>query len=124
MNQRFSGPDDFAALTQADLPNVALVQPFLESILRIGEQSLIFFDGIFSHAVVKLPLAGDYRVQEEFGGSVSVTHPAHKSREVAEQALAGLLMTPTYARIDIVEGDDGPMVMEIELIEPELYIDR
>lgn len=99
-----------------------LVQPFLPSIASAGEVSLIFFGGEFSHAIRKVPQAGDYRVQDMYGGSV---HPHTASPEEIAVARAVLEVTPaptSYARIDLVHHNDRPVVMEAELIEPELFL--
>lgn len=99
-----------------------LVQPFLESVARRGEASLIFFDGLLSHAVRKVPADGDYRVQELYGGSLHAHEPSGEELAIAEAALAAAPAATAYARIDLVEGDAGPLLMEAELIEPELFL--
>jgi glutathione synthase/RimK-type ligase-like ATP-grasp enzyme len=100
----------------------ALVQPFLREIEESGETSLIFFDGKFSHAVRKIPTAGEYRVQEEYGGAVVEHDPTPAEFAVAEATLAAAPAATSYARIDLVELDSGPAIMEAELIEPELFL--
>lgn len=100
----------------------ALVQPFLPSVSEQGETSLIFFGGEFSHAVRKLPAAGDFRVQEQYGGTVVAHVPSDDERTVAEAALAAAPHAPAYARIDLVPSADGPLLMEAELIEPFLFL--
>ena len=87
-----------------------------------GEASLIFFDGVLSHAVRKAPAAGDFRVHELHGGSVAGHHPSPVQLEVARAALAAAPTPTAYARIDLVPGAAGPVVMEAELIEPELFL--
>jgi len=124
--ERF-GPGDRAA--EAHLAHLvadrdALVQPYVASVAEQGERSLIFLGGEFSHAVDKVPAEGDYRVQEMYGGSYRAHVPTGAERAAAERALAaapsasGLL----YARVDLVDGAGGPEVMELELIEPELFL--
>lgn len=100
----------------------ALLQRFLPEIERDGELSLLFFDGAYSHAVRKRPRSGDFRVQHEFGGSEQVVEPTTAERSFAEHALALCPHLPAYARIDLVTTADGPVLMEIELIEPYLYL--
>ncbi len=100
----------------------ALVQPFLTEIPEHGETSLVFFDGEFSHAVRKIPTAGDWRVQDEYGGAVVDHDPSPAEFAVAEATLAAAPAPPCYARIDMVELPAGPVVMEAELIEPELFL--
>ncbi|MEU8223267.1 hypothetical protein [Kribbella sp. NPDC048915] len=107
-----------------ELPDlVYLVQPFVPEIQTDGEWSLLFFDGEFSHAVVKRPATGDYRVQESHGGQ---TTPADPPAEVLEGARAALEAAagpmPTYARVDGVVVNGRFLLMEIELIEPYLFL--
>lgn len=99
-----------------------LVQPFLPEILSDGELSLLFFDGAFSHAVLKRPRPGDYRVQFQFGGtneSVEV-EPA-----LVAQARACVLAAPSlpvYARVDGVVQDGRFLLMELEVFEPLMFL--
>jgi glutathione synthase/RimK-type ligase-like ATP-grasp enzyme len=101
----------------------ALVQPFIESIRHRGEASLVFFEGEFSHAVRKVPRGDEFRVHAYRGGVVQPHEPTDAELAVARGALA-VAPTPTaYGRIDLVQGPDGPMVMEAECIEPQLFLD-
>lgn len=105
-----------------DLPDaVYLVQPFQPEIQTDGEWSLMFVDGEFTHAVVKRPAAGDYRVQEEYGGHATLTEAPPAVREAAQAALAAV-PTPVYARVDGVVTNDRFLLMELELIEPYLFL--
>jgi glutathione synthase/RimK-type ligase-like ATP-grasp enzyme len=101
----------------------ALVQPFLPGIVDEGEHSLIFIDGQFSHALIKRPAPGDYRVQSLYGGWDTAITPAPADLAAAEAILAGLpFPAPLYARIDLVRGPEGTLLlMEAEVIEPFLY---
>ena len=102
-----------------------LVQPWIEKITDSGEWSLMFFDGGFSHAVAKVPAAGEFRVQPEFGGIIQPCDPPAGSVALGKTALAAAPAPSTYARVDIVEGNDGALqVIELELIEPALFLDR
>jgi glutathione synthase/RimK-type ligase-like ATP-grasp enzyme len=92
------------------------------SVAERGERSLIYLGGELSHAVNKQPAEGDYRVQSHYGGEVSRHEPAPAELAVAEAALAQVDEPLTYARVDLVEGEEGPMVIELELIEPELFL--
>jgi glutathione synthase/RimK-type ligase-like ATP-grasp enzyme len=100
----------------------ALIQPFMAGVQDDGEASLIFFDGQFSHAVRKVPAAGDFRVHQHYGGSVVSHDPCAEQLAVARAALAVAPEPTAYARIDMVPGSSGPVVMEAELIEPELFL--
>jgi glutathione synthase/RimK-type ligase-like ATP-grasp enzyme len=99
-----------------------LVQPYVASVADRGEVSLLFAEGTLSHAVRKVPAAGDYRVHEEYGGVNTVHEPHPAEVEVAQAALAACPGPLLYARVDLVWGHDGPLVMEVELTEPALYL--
>jgi hypothetical protein len=71
--------------------------------------------------MLKRPRAGDFRVQEELGGSAERREPPQALVEQARQALAAAPAPCLYARVDGVERDGGLVVMELELIEPVLY---
>ena len=101
----------------------ALVQPYLPNIEESGEVSLIFFEGGFSHAIRKRPQPGDFRVQPEYDGIITAHEPAADEREAAQAALAAAGEDLLYARVDLVRGPDGkPVLMELELVEPDLYL--
>jgi hypothetical protein len=104
------------------MPEPMMAQPFLPSIQTEGEMSLIFIDGDFSHALIKSAAAGDYRIQSSYGGSEQAHEPDPGDRKAATAIIEALDETPLYARVDMVRGDDGRMLlMELELIEPFLY---
>lgn len=99
-----------------------MAQPFVRSVLDEGERSLFYFDGAYSHAVRKVPRAGDFRVQEEHGGRISRDVPDAEMHKAAERAMRMLGDPPLQARVDLVRLDDGALaVMELEVIEPALY---
>ncbi|MEE8468379.1 MAG: hypothetical protein V3T22_07990 [Planctomycetota bacterium] len=100
----------------------ALVQPFARSVESRGELSLIYLDGGFSHAVVKRAAPGEWRVQEELGGTVEAALPREDEIELACRAMAVAPGELLYARVDLVrDGSDQPLLMELELIEPVLF---
>lgn len=99
----------------------ALVQPVVPEVRSTGEWSLIFLGGEWSHAMLKRPRDGDFRVQEELGGSAELRRPSAFLVEQARQALAAAPRPCLYARVDGVERDGRLVVMELELIEPVLY---
>lgn len=102
-----------------------IIQPLIEEIGRTGEFSLMLFDGQFSHAVVKRPAAGDFRVQPHLGGLTLPAKAPPGAERLARQALAAAPARPTYARVDIVPDDEGVLrIMELELIEPALFLDH
>jgi hypothetical protein len=114
-----------------------MIQPFVPEIATRGEWSLMFFEGRFSHAVLKRPADGDFRVQQEHGGtSVGAPPPAALVDlgagvlEAAEAAVRdgssgprGPGETLLYARVDLVEAAAGPLLIELELIEPALFLE-
>lgn len=101
-----------------------LVQPYVPAVTGAGEWSVLCFGGRPSHAVLKRPAPGDWRVQGELGGTAELgTAPAvalRQARRVLEAAGAG---TAAYARVDGCMIDDAFVLMELELIEPQLYLD-
>lgn len=111
-----------------DLPEASrgrpmIVQPLIEEISKTGEFSLMLFASEFSHAVVKRPKTGDFRVQEYHGGVTLPSPPPPGAVELAQQALAAAPAEATYARVDIVPEDNGVLcIMELELIEPSLFL--
>lgn len=101
----------------------ALVQPFMPHILDEGEYSLFYFNGTFSHAILKVPASGEFRSQEEHGAAIKAVEPEQKLKERGQQALDAIGEAPLYARIDFVrDGDSDFALMEQELIEPSLYL--
>lgn len=101
----------------------AMIQPYLPEIERTGEVSMIYFGGEFSHAISKRPRPGDFRVQPEFDGIIASYRPDAGEHEAAERILAAVEEPLLYARVDLVRGLDGaPQLIELELIEPDLYL--
>ena len=99
-----------------------LLQPFETHVLACGEDSLMVVDGRYSHAVRKLPKPGDFRVQDDHGGTVHPRQPDDEQIAVAERAVA-VAGSTAYARVDLVRSAAGRWaVMELELIEPELWL--
>ncbi|NBR07453.1 MAG: hypothetical protein EBT92_17055 [Planctomycetes bacterium] len=98
-------------------------QPFLESILTQGEDTLMVFDGKYSHAIRKLAKPGDFRVQDDHGGTVHEYQPDTEQIEFAEKAMAVCSPLPSYGRVDMVRDNQGKLaLMELEMIEPELWL--
>lgn len=102
-----------------------LVQPFMPEIQTMGEISILFFNGIFSHSVLKKPKDNDFRVQSQFGGQYDMYQPeasvlktaVHIVKTFGETSGENLL----YARVDGVLREGKFLLMELELIEPDLY---
>jgi glutathione synthase/RimK-type ligase-like ATP-grasp enzyme len=100
-----------------------LVQPLMSGILTEGEFSLFFFAGNFSHAIVKRPAEGDFRVQEQFGGRETAWEASADAQSLATAALAAAPAPSVYARVDMVGDATGQLhIMELELIEPSLFL--
>lgn len=120
--------DDALATAVAQLPpqHDYLVQPFVPEIVSDGEWSLLFFGGRFSHAVIKRAARGDFRVQGEFGGSVTPMQPDAATLDAATRALAAISAAghkpPTYVRVDGVICAGRFLIMELEMIEPFLFL--
>ncbi|MFN3783646.1 MAG: RimK family alpha-L-glutamate ligase [Spirosomataceae bacterium] len=100
-----------------------LIQPFLPEIMSDGEYSLIYFNKKLSHAIKKLPKAGDFRVQRQYGGQYAPFLPSLAHLEAAEAVLAQFPESLLYARVDGVFMQGDFYLMEIELIEPDLYFE-
>ena len=124
MGAHLLGPNDDIPSESRGKPMI--VQPLIEEISRTGEFSLMLFDGEYSHAVVKRPRSGDFRVQEYHGGETRHCNaPPSGAIELAQAALAAAPAKATYARVDIVPDDEGTLrIMELELIEPSLFINH
>jgi glutathione synthase/RimK-type ligase-like ATP-grasp enzyme len=99
-----------------------LLQPFLRGVVEEGEISVVVIEGRPSHAVVRQPPEGDFRSQERLGGRVRPTEPDAGTVELAVAATEWIDPVPLYARVDIVRGEGGPRVMELELTEPSLFL--
>jgi glutathione synthase/RimK-type ligase-like ATP-grasp enzyme len=99
-----------------------LVQPYIEEIVKVGEYSLIFFNEKFSHAVLKSPAVDDFRVQHYYGGTIQEITPDSKMLASAQALVASFAKDSLYARVDGVVIDGVFHLMELELIEPYLFL--
>ncbi len=99
-----------------------LVQPYFPEIEQEGEASLLFFGGQFAFAARKKPAPKDFRVQFEHGGTFQRFAPEPSLIKEAQQILKLLPHAPAYARVDGVCRADEFYLMEVELIEPYLYL--
>ncbi len=112
-------------LPEAALGRAMLIQPMMPDILTHGELSLFYLGGTLAHAIVKRPTNGDFRVQPQFGGQSEAISVSDAATSVAEHALDSVPGDLLYARVDLVgDGRGGFAVMELELIEPWLYLNR
>ena len=102
-----------------------LLQEFQVNVLDRGEVSLMVFGGEYSHSVLKKAKSGDFRVQDDFGGTLHNFTPSEEDIELAEKAISVCSPQPIYARVDIMWDNNGdPCIGELELIEPELWFRR
>ena len=99
-----------------------LIQPFFERILSDGEVSVLLFGGKISHAVRKSAKQGDFRVQDDFGGTVAPHQATEAECQLALDAVKACPEQPAYARADIMfDASGAPVISELELVEPELF---
>lgn len=99
-----------------------MIQPFLGRVETEGELSAIFIDGQFTHAVRKIPVPGDYRVQDDFGASDEPAILKEPDYALAKQILSFVDADLLYARVDFLIDDDGGLLLsELELVEPSLF---
>ena len=126
-----AGSDDTWLLGEGDpvpaqaLDRAMLIQPMMPAIADSGELSLFYMGGVLAHAVVKRPAAGDFRVQPQFGGKSMPATPDAAALALAEATLAAVAPDLLYARVDMIaDGRVGYALMEVELIEPWLYLHR
>lgn len=103
----------------------AMIQPYLPDIERGSEPSLIYLGGAFSHAVSKHPRPGDFRVQPEYDSVIAPYAPLPDELEAAAAALKAADADLLYARVDLIRDLEGrPVLMELELVEPDLYLEH
>lgn len=96
----------------------ALVQPYLRSVDGTGERALVWIDGSFTHAVRKTPRFRDG--EEQVSEALAL---ADDELDLGTRVLAAIDATLLYARVDVARDDDGALlVMELELIEPSLFL--
>jgi glutathione synthase/RimK-type ligase-like ATP-grasp enzyme len=114
---------DLDALTLAPEGAVdAVVQPYLGHVDELGEISVISIGGQVTHAVRKLPAAGEFRIDEQ-REYVEMVEPDAAVVDVTLAALAALRSAPVYARVDLLFDGDDLRVVELELVEPYLYLE-
>lgn len=99
-----------------------MMQPFERGILEEGEFSLIYFNGEHSHSILKVPKSGDFRVQEEHGGDIRAIVPDARLLAAGDAAMRAIGRQLLYGRVDLVRSGDKFRVMELELIEPAIYL--
>jgi hypothetical protein len=106
-------------LSRADL----ILQPFFQEDVDIGEYSYIFFNNQFSHAVLKKPAKNDYRAHFIYGAEITAYQPTQEEIQQAFTFIDALSPAPKYARVDVFKHKDHLYLIELELIEPYLYLE-
>ena len=118
-----SGAEDAATLSKIFDGRSCMVQPFMRGIVKEGEFSLFYFNGEYSHTILKTPKTGDFRVQEEHGGLIQTVEPSNDLLTTGDGVMKYISPTPLYARVDFVRTANGEFaVVELELIEPSMYL--
>lgn len=114
--------DHEAIFQQLIAEEAMMLQPFQKNVVEKGEVSLMVMGGEFTHAVLKVAKPGDFRVQDDFGGTVHLYDPSPEEIAFSEKAVAACDPQPNYARVDIIrDNKDQLALIELELIEPELW---
>ncbi len=99
-----------------------MLQPFQENVVEQGEISLMVMGREFTHGVLKIAKPGDFRVQDDFGGTVQDYVPNKEEIAFAEKVVGACEPFPNYARVDIIRDNNNELALiELELIEPELW---
>lgn len=100
-----------------------MIQPYVREVSTEGELSLLYFNGEFSHAVRKIPAAGDFRVQTEHGGRVEAVTPTAGELGAGKRVLDAMASDTLYARVDLLPSADGTLrLLELEVTEPSMFL--
>ncbi len=99
-----------------------LIQPFVKEVQDVGEYSLIFFNATFSHAILKTPAKADFRVQHYYGGTIAVISPSPELLDSCQKLVNEFASESLYVRVDGVVIDGVFHLMELEMIEPYLFL--
>lgn len=99
-----------------------MMQPFEPAILTEGEFSLLYFNGVHSHSILKVPKSGDFRVQEEHGSEIRAVTAEPALLAAGDRAMKAIGAKLLYGRADLVRHGNEFQVMELELVEPALYL--
>lgn len=119
-----SAPDDLGAIASRGQHYIA--QNYMPSV-RAGEKSLTFLGFGYQHAVLKRPCPDnphEFRCNESLGGTVSIYEPSADELAYAENVLrvyASLGCPVHYSRVDFIDTDEGPALMEAELLNPATF---
>jgi hypothetical protein len=119
---RAAAADDQDRFVEQVRSRDVLIQPYMPEVAMKGEWSLVFFSGRYSHAVLKRPATGDFRVQRHLGGTTIRAEPASDLVAQAETVLATVEHSLLYARVDGIERQGRFVLMELEINEPFLFL--
>jgi glutathione synthase/RimK-type ligase-like ATP-grasp enzyme len=124
---RMVGPDSLADgqhfLAEQLTQRAMMVQPYVPEVSTVGELSLLYFNGRFSHAVRKIPATGDFRVQTEHGGRVESVVPTTVELVAGQRVLDAMGEETLYARVDVLPTEDGAhRLLELEVTEPSMFL--
>jgi glutathione synthase/RimK-type ligase-like ATP-grasp enzyme len=98
-----------------------IVQPLKSEIISEGEWSFLFFNGKFSHQLLKVAKEGEFRIQHFFGGSITTPMVNEVLLKEAQKYIDGFAKNALYARVDGVWSNGRFELMELELIEPYMF---
>lgn len=99
-----------------------MLQEFQKSIVAVGEISMMLFNGQFTHAVLKKAKEGDFRVQDDYGGTVALYQATNEQISFGEAVVRACDERPLYARVDVFQDNEGNLALaELEIFEPELW---
>ena len=99
-----------------------MIQPFMPEVQK-GEYSFFFFGDAFSHAVLKVPVNDDYRAHAFFGAENKPYSPSNKELDEISKFLSVIPEAYSYARVDVIKSKDKFLMIELEIIEPYLYLE-
>src|ERR671912_683117 len=102
----------------------AVVQPYLAAVERSGEASVVCIEGEPTHAVRKRPASGEFRIHAHRGGTTEPVPVTEELADIARRTLATLPARPAYARVDMIHDGATWRVVELELVEPYLYLEH
>lgn len=121
---RCAGPEDAADMARAQLPaESVLVQAFEPAVTTDGEYSAVFIEGLLSHVVRKRPRDGDFRIHRRYGATRETVDAQPWMAAYGRRVLSAMRSMPLYARVDFLLPRPGaPVLMELELLEPDLYL--
>jgi glutathione synthase/RimK-type ligase-like ATP-grasp enzyme len=114
--------ESFGYIIELSKTDDVLVQEFVSEVVKKGEQSAIMIGGRLSHTVRRIPASEEFRVDDELGGSIVVEKATPELEAFCLDILRKLNRNPVYARIDFIDSKKTRLLMEAEMIEPQLFL--